>query len=164
MLDAEIAARAEATRETHPDWPCKRGCDLCCRSLPHLPTVTAPEWARLEAAIAALPDELRAEVLAKIAAAPAKGPATCPLLAEDGACRVYDARPIACRTYGYYVERDAGLHCAHVTATVEALDGEPVLWGNGEAIADRMRAYGEPESLAVWVAGSIELGVRKADI
>ncbi len=77
------------------------------------------------------------------------------MLDEDrGACTVYAARPIACRTYGFYTERDAGLHCDRVTRAVEAhaSDGSPpILWGNGEAIAEDMRTLGELASLAEWM-------------
>jgi Fe-S-cluster containining protein len=78
---------------------------------------------------------------------------------ERGACLVYDARPIACRTYGFYTERDAGLHCSMVTNAVDAHAARedpasgptPVVWGNGEAIAADMDAFGKPASLREWL-------------
>ena len=153
VLDARIQARCDAIREAHPAWPCGPGCDACCRALPHLPRISEPEWARLRAAIAAMPDEARARVEARVREAPPTGPLTCPLLDRDaGACLVYGARPLACRTYGFYTERDAGLHCAKVTRFAEerAAEGAPVVWGNGEAHAADADAHGEPRSLADW--------------
>jgi Fe-S-cluster containining protein len=114
--------------------------------------VTKTEWERLEPALSdAQKERLRSPI--------GPAPVTCPLLGDDGACTVYAVRPIACRTYGFYVgrvphtarapegraERDAGLHCAKVT---EAVGETPVVWGNGEAIAQDLRAHGPERSLA----------------
>lgn len=155
VLDAEIEARAEATRRAHPHWPCKSGCDLCCRSLPHLPTISEAEWLRLRDALASLDPRTVAEIRERTLEAPARGPLTCPMLDRDlGSCRVYPARPIACRTYGFYTERDAGLHCDRVTRALdEHGDAEAVVWGNGEAIANVMRPFGEPRTIRFWMAG-----------
>jgi Fe-S-cluster containining protein len=153
VLDAQIDARVSSMRDAHAYWPCKEGCDLCCRSLPHLPTISEAEWLRLGAAIEALEPERRAAVYERARIAPATGPLTCPLLdVERGACLAYEARPIACRTYGYYAERDAGLHCERVTAAIaEHGERDSIVWGNGEVVASSMRAHGEPVSLAVWM-------------
>lgn len=154
VLDARIEARAAATRDAHPWWPCAEGCDHCCRSLPHLPTITRAEWERLRDTTARLRPDVQDEIRARTASAPSVGPLTCPMLdRERGACLVYDARPVACRTYGFYTERDAGLHCNRVTKAVDenAADG-PVIWGNGEAIAEDMKAFGEIASLREWMS------------
>jgi uncharacterized protein len=153
LLDRRIEARARATREAHAYWPCAEGCDLCCRSLPHLPTIAREEWQRVWEALAALADGEREDVVARtLAAAGRQGPLTCPLLDARGACRVYDARPIACRTYGFYTERDAGLHCDLVTRTIDERGiADAVVWGNGEAVLREMRALGEPVALDVWL-------------
>jgi Fe-S-cluster containining protein len=157
VLDARIEARARATREAHPYWPCAEGCDACCRSLPHLPTISRDEWERLRDALLALPAPMRAEIVRRTRA-PQVAPVTCPMLdRERGACLVYEARPIACRTYGFYTERDAGLYCERVSRAVEAnapaedADAKPVIWGNGEAIAYELRSLGEPVSLREWI-------------
>ncbi len=110
---------------------------------------------RLTEAIERLPVDVRERVRAGIAEAPDRGPLTCPMLdRQHGSCLVYEARPVACRTYGFYTERDAGLHCAQVTQAI--LDHEeegPVVWGNGDAIADDVRrAFGEVRSLREWSA------------
>ena len=148
VLDGRIAARAGATRAEHPWWPCADGCDHCCRSLARLPEITRAEWERLSPAIDALSD--RDVVRARIRAAPRSGPVTCPMLdREHGSCRVYDARPIACRTYGFYTERDGGLHCHLVTRAIEGHDD--VVWGNGEAVARDLDALGEKQTLDRWL-------------
>lgn len=156
-MDADIERRCSATREQHPFWPCAEGCAQCCRSLARLPEITAPEWERLRARLEAMPDELRAAVGARLDAesgepGPGRGRVTCPMLdVERDACLVYDERPIACRTYGFYTERDAGLHCDRVTAAIERSGAtDAVVWGNGEAIADDLRALGESRSLRAW--------------
>lgn len=160
VLDAQIEARCRATQASHPYWPCAEGCDHCCRSLPHLPEFSADEWARLRGAIEALPDAIREEIRTRTRDEQS-APVVCPLLdAERGACRVYAARPVACRTYGFYAERDAGLHCDRVTRAVEERGGgEPVVWGNGESVARELRSLGEPVSLRVWMR---ELGPRSS--
>jgi Fe-S-cluster containining protein len=154
LLDDRIEARARATREAHPWWPCGDGCDGCCRSLPHLPVITEAEWSRLRPALLALPPDVRVDIAARTRSASASKPVTCPMLDEEQhRCRVYDARPIACRTYGFYAERDGGLHCAIVTEAVDAHGtASEVLWGNGGAIAEDMRAFGDVASLLRWMA------------
>lgn len=154
LLDARIEARASATREAHPWWPCREGCDRCCRSLPHLPTISRPEWDRLKDALDRLAPEVHAAIVrrTKEEAMKAGEKVICPMLdRERGSCLVYEARPIACRTYGFYVERDGGLHCTDVAAAVAENDAEDaVVWGNGEAIADELRAL-ETQPLGTWM-------------
>lgn len=148
-LDEEIAARAEAIAEAAGSWPCRAGCDDCCRSLARPPQLTAAEWRRLAAAIDALPEATRDEVGRCVAAMPAEGPLVCPLLdRERGRCLVYEARPVACRTYGFYVRRDHDLVCGKVEAHAA---GREVVWGNHEAIDVRLeRLAGRLRSLAAW--------------
>jgi len=118
--------------------------------------MTEAEWTRLRDALAALPAHVRDDVVARTHAASIKrsGPVTCPMLdLARGACLVYAARPVACRTYGFYAERDAGLHCGEVTRLVEENDATgSVLWGNGEAIAEDMKVFGEIASLHDWMS------------
>lgn len=152
VLDQAIDDRVDATRAAHAFWPCAKGCDRCCRSLPVLPTIRRAEWERLEAAVRALAPEVQEDFVRRVRAAEAMAaPLTCPVLdLASGACRTYEARPIACRTYGYYTERDGGLHCGIVTEAV-AGHGAEVVWGNGEAIERTLQALGEPRSLAAWL-------------
>jgi len=67
------------------------------------------------------------------------GPVVCPFLAPEdgvarpGSCLVYDGRPAACRTYGYYAERGDLLGCATILAHDN--DGAAgVVWGNQLAV------------------------------
>ncbi|MBX3189624.1 MAG: YkgJ family cysteine cluster protein [Labilithrix sp.] len=155
VLDARIDERVRATRDANPWWPCARGCDHCCRSLPRLPEITEAEWARLAAAVAQLGRSTSVEVVERVRrAASDEAPLVCPLLdRERGACLVYEARPIACRTYGFYTERDGSLCCSKVTEAVRAnaSDPEGVVWGNGEAVKHDMRELGLVRSLADWL-------------
>ena len=56
-LHADIDARVRHIRATHPDWPCAKGCDACCRQLARMPQLTAGEWELLRPALAALPPD-----------------------------------------------------------------------------------------------------------
>lgn len=152
-LDARIEARSCATSETHAFWPCAKGCDDCCRSLPHLPNVTRAEWERLRHALATLPDAEAVRAIIRRGGETRSGKTVCPLLDQvAGACRVYEARPISCRTYGYYTEWDAGLHCDKVTRAVREHEADgAVTWGNGEAIAQDLRALGETKRIDAWL-------------
>lgn len=93
--------------------------------------MTEEEWQRLEAM--PVPPEVATrieEVLQQ-----AKGPYVCPWLdRETGRCRVYEARPLPCRTYGFYVERDRGLYCHKIQKRVDAGEMAEVVWGNHEAV------------------------------
>jgi len=153
LLDASIDARVAAIREAHPTWPCQLGCDLCCRTLPRLPVLTGAEWQRVREALVGLPAEVRTAIAARLRETPDAGPVPCPLLdPARGACLVYEARPIACRTYGYYTERDGGLHCSLVTRELEARGtADEVVWGHGEAISRALAEYGEALSLRDWM-------------
>lgn len=153
VLDEAIDARAGAIRDGHPGWPCRAGCDLCCRSLPTLPTMSEPEWDRVRDAIVALPSDVREAIRARVREVPKQAPVVCPLLdRERGQCLVYEARPVACRTYGFFADREAGLHCEHVSRFVDSrAESEVVVWGNGEAIHHAMRGFGEPQPLSTWL-------------
>lgn len=72
---------------------CRRGCDGCCRHLTLLPV----EAYALARALAELPAALAAEIRERARHASPDGP--CPLLA-DGACLLYAARPLICRSHG----------------------------------------------------------------
>lgn len=131
-----IAARSSTTTDAHPAWPCRRGCDACCRSLADVPRMTRAEWELLREGLDALPAAVRAEVDARIAAlAHATRPIVCPMLDEkEGACLVYAHRPAMCRTYGFYVRRQDGIHCA----IVERQAPDDVVWGNQESVDDAL--------------------------
>lgn len=114
ILDAEVEARCQAVAEARPDWPCRAGCADCCRALAVPMEVSDAEWARVEDALEALGAEgerLRGRLDAWTDAR------ACPLLGDDERCSIYAARPLACRTYGFYVAGDGkGLWCAEISA------------------------------------------------
>ncbi|MDD2741741.1 MAG: YkgJ family cysteine cluster protein [Rhodocyclaceae bacterium] len=133
QLHFAIDQRVQDVRETYPDWLCAKGCDHCCRRLAEIPSLTESEWDLLREGLAALPPSQQAMIRARVAALakqPSR-PVVCPLLdQETGACPVYAQRPVACRTYGFYVQRDKGLYCHDIETLVSAGKLEEVLWGN----------------------------------
>lgn len=140
----DVERRTRATTDERAWWPCRKGCDTCCRRLADVPQLVRAEWELLREGLDALAPEVRAEVGARIAGLAAAERekrlprhVVCPMLDErEGVCRVYAHRPSACRTYGFYVERGIGLHCDMITEAVAArpLDEEPVVWGNQDGV------------------------------
>lgn len=154
-LDADVETRAQAIRTATGDWRCQRGCAACCRSLADMPRLTPPEWARLRAALSALPPERLQEIeqrIVALGAAPAK-PVVCPMLDRDSdACLVYAARPIACRTYGFYVRRGEGMYCTDIATDVANGALGEVVWGNHAAVERRLAMLGTERTLDAWHA------------
>jgi len=150
ILQSEIDARASATVEAQPAWPGRRWGDHCGRHLAGLPVVTPPEEELLREGIAALDEATRAGVEERfraLGAAPER-PVVCPLLDEaTGACLVYEQRPVACRTYGFYVERDKGLYCGTIERAVAAGEYGEVVWGNQAGVEGRMAGWGPGRTL-----------------
>ena len=153
-LLADIDARVLAIRGDRPDWLCAKGCDGCCRHLADEPRLTAAEWALLRDALAALPAQRLAQIRpAMKALAGGQRPFVCPLLdPASGACPVYAARPVACRTYGFYVQRELGLYCHDIESRVADGALADVVWGNHDAIDQRLAGLGEVRSLSEWFA------------
>ena len=154
QLHAEIDARVHAIRESRPDWLCRRGCAACCHRLADIPQLTRVEWDLLKEGLEALPanerEAIRDRVLALVAQ-PSR-PLLCPMLDEAaGACGVYPYRPVACRTYGFFVERDLGLYCKDIEAQVERGELSMVIWGNQDRIARSLSEWGEARAMAEWV-------------
>jgi len=156
QLHADIEARATAISQDYPDWLCREGCDGCCKRLAAIPRLTATEWALLQQGLTALPNEQLQTIAVKITAlADQSRPITCPMLnSATGACQVYAHRPVACRTYGFYVQRDLGLYCNDIEAQVTAGKLAEVVWGNHDAIDHRLAALGEAHDLTEWFAQS----------
>ncbi len=73
---------------------CRKGCSDCCRHI----SVFAVEALVLARALARLPRGEIAVIRRRAASAAKEG--ACPLLADDGACLLYDDRPVICRTHG----------------------------------------------------------------
>ncbi|MBS3954375.1 MAG: YkgJ family cysteine cluster protein [Methylomicrobium sp.] len=153
QLHADIEARVSVIRDENPDWLCRRGCDGCCRRLAEIPRLTVEEWDWLRSGLAELPQELLREIGQQIAALSVQTsrPIVCPMLDQEaGACRVYAHRPVACRTYGFYVQRDVGLYCKEIESRVESGAWANVVWGNQDAIDHRL---GDTRELTEWFAG-----------
>lgn len=153
QLHAQIDARTNAIRSTHPDWPCSKGCDLCCRQLAAVPQLSATEWTLLQQGLQQLPADQLAIIRQRVAALAenAQAPITCPLLDRaSGACPVYAQRPVACRSYGFYVQRALGLYCGDIEQQVASGELAGVVWGNHDGIEHALLAEGESRSLVAW--------------
>ena len=152
-LHGEIDTRVNGIRENRPDWLCGKGCDHCCRRLADIPQLTAAEWALLKEGLAALAPEHQREIgrrISALAGQPAR-PVVCPLLDQaSGACPVYVQRPVACRTYGFYVQRELGLYCHDIESRVADGTLDDVVWGNHDAIDRQLVDLGESRSLTDW--------------
>jgi len=161
QLHADIEARVRAIRDDNIDWQCRLGCDNCCRRLAEIPRLTAAEWDWLREGLAALSAELLLEIGQDIAALAEQTsrPIVCPLLDRSvGACRVYAHRPVACRTYGFYVQRDQGLYCKDIESRVAGGAWAEVVWGNQDAIDRRLSGLGDTRDLTEWFARWRESG------
>jgi len=145
QIQEQVRARTGEIAAAHGNWPCRRGCDDCCRHLASVPRVTRDEWQLMEPALNA---NLRERIRES---ARQTRPVVCPLLDEDsGACLIYAVRPVACRSYGFYAERDKVLGC-HRIETV-ARESHDVVWGNHEALDARLAQLGPARELFDWLA------------
>lgn len=152
-LHSDIDARVLSIREDRADWLCGKGCDGCCRQLAEIPQLSRAEWELLRQGLAALPvqrlDEIGRDMTAL--AGQQSRPLTCPLLDQaTGACPVYAQRPVACRTYGFYVQRDKGLYCRDIERRVADGALAEVVWGNHDAVDQRLAGLGESRPLTDW--------------
>ena len=143
-LYSHVEARAAALTSERSAWPCRRGCDHCCRHLAAPLPVSGPEWAYLWEGFQQLAPSQQAQVRERVAQmAGAVRPYTCPLLdPATGACSVYAHRPLSCRSYGFSVSRGEGNWC-HLIAGMLAREGEEgLLWANQDALEDTVRRLG----------------------
>ena len=159
QIQLEIDARVREIRTSRPDWLCGKGCDACCRRLADVPRLTAAEWGLLQVGLAALPRRRLREIGSDVAALARRRshPIVCPLLEQaSGCCLVYDQRPLACRTYGFYVQRGIGLYCPKIEARVVAGDLADVVWGNQDVIDRSLAGLGQARALTEWFADRVE--------
>jgi Fe-S-cluster containining protein len=142
----EVEQRAAAIAGGGAEWPCRKGCDECCRRLAAVPRVSGPEWRAMAAALDALSADIAELARRRIReSAGAARPVTCPMLDRDaGTCLVYAARPVECRAYGFYAEREGVLGCALILAMAEAPN---VVWGNHAALEEGLRELGPAAAL-----------------
>ena len=150
-LYREIEDRCTAIARQRPEWPCHRGCSTCCRQLAEPLWLVPAEWRRIEEGLSTLDPEEKATVLARLEEASTwrEGHLECPFLdPSKGICRIYDHRPAACRTYGFYMDLDGGRFCHKIA---EELAEAEVTWGHQPSIDRRLRAtHGLPIALAEW--------------
>ncbi len=149
-LHDDIAKRVQAIHGDRSDWLCGKGCDSCCKQLAEVPQLTSAEWNLLREGLAVLPQEQLLEIRKNMAALSRQQsrPFTCPLLdLTSGTCPVYAQRPVACRTYGYYVQRDKGLYCHDIESRVADGALADVVWGNHDAIDHRLAGLGVSRTL-----------------
>jgi Fe-S-cluster containining protein len=117
--------------------------------------LTPTEWELLRPALVALPPEQLENIRRKMDAVAGQNaaPVVCPLLYEaSGACPVYAQRPVACRTYGFYVQRGIGLYCQEIKSGVDRGELAEVVWGNQDAIDRSLADSGETRALDAWFA------------
>ncbi len=152
-IESRVERLIENIRNTYPDWLCRRGCDACCRRLAELPVITRAEWLRLKEGLLTLPSDVLRIILRDIAAHADKiGPVICPMLDRDeGACRIYPFRPLACRSYGYYSQKGVGLHCKQIEQQVELGLLDEVVWGNQDALERDLKDEGVQRALPHWL-------------
>ena len=161
QLHAEIDARVTTIRSAQPEWLCGKGCGHCCQRLAEIPQLTITEWAWLREGLAALSAQQLHEISQNMAALTVQTtrPVICPLLdRENQSCPVYLQRPVACRTYGFYVQRELGLYCQGIEAQVAAGTLDNVVWGNHDAIDHQLAGLGETRALTEWFAQWIKSG------
>jgi Fe-S-cluster containining protein len=113
------------------------------------------EWALLQVGLVTLSPERLGEIrrqMAALAGMPGQHPVVCPLLDRaTGACPVYAQRPVACRTYGFCVQRDKGLYCHDIESRVAEGALADVVWGNHDAINQLLSGLGESRALNEWL-------------
>ena len=129
QLLAKVDEKFTEIRARHvSDFQCAKGCHSCCKtglSVGTLEAFAIEEW------ISGRP-EIKAKIDALAHANPHKGK-RCKLLDNDGACTIYAARPIVCRSHGAplkFREKEAELRdvCPlNFGGDVSSLQGENVI-------------------------------------
>lgn len=153
----EIELRARIAVAEQPVWPCRRGCDACCRCLAQPPEVTAVEWQLMLQGLQALPADTQASIGHKITALARREPdntdcIVCPFLDKAaGACLIYAQRPAACRMYGFYVSRQSNMWCQQIEDLYQAGALDSVTLGNYSAMQRQLgQAFGAGQSIVIW--------------
>lgn len=153
QLHTDIEQRVSSIREGQADWLCRAGCAGCCQRLAEIPRLTEAEWDCLRKGLLELP-QAQQELIGRSVrdlTAQSTRPIVCPFLNQvAGVCQVYAHRPIACRTYGFYVQRDKGLYCKEIENQVDEGGLDHVIWGNHDVIDRRLEELGSSRELTEW--------------
>ena len=150
VIQEEIQVRAKEITSRQDDWPCRKGCDECCRKLASVPLITEEEW-RLVAAALNSPAETAELARRRIRdSVNLSRPVVCPLLdISSGSCLIYDARPLACRAYGFYVKRQNVLGCSRIESIAD--ESSEIVWGNHTVLEKRIHRLGPAAELHQWL-------------
>ena len=150
-LHDDIEKRVQSIIEDRSDWLCNKGCDQCCRQLAEVPQLTQAEWDLLREGLQDLTPGRLQEISNNMAALSQSRPITCPMLdLATGTCPVYTQRPVACRTYGFYAQRNKGLYCQDIETRVDNGTWADVVWGNHDAIDQQLAGLGVSRALTDW--------------
>lgn len=108
--------------------------------------MTEPEWLLLRSSFDLLQETTQQQVFTRIRAlTPGEDRYVCPMLdAEQGACLVYEGRPLACRTYGYYVHDRDEKWCVQVSEHLGSETEARPIMGNEAALERRLARAGRP--------------------
>jgi Fe-S-cluster containining protein len=95
-LTGKIDAFFARVEERHPnDMQCRTGCSDCC----HVRlTITRVEAEAIRTLVVAWPAARRAALIGR--PDERRGGTSCAALDDAGRCRIYDARPVVCRSHG----------------------------------------------------------------
>jgi Fe-S-cluster containining protein len=158
QIQETVRLRAEGTVLANPEWPCRKGCDDCCRRLAAPPRISKAEWRLIATALDALAADIADSLRRRIAnSASTSAPVVCPLLdTASGSCLVYEARPVACRAYGFYAERQYVLGCPRIESIAQ--ERSDIVWGNHAALEDRLLSLDEAGLMSDWLTQENDTG------
>lgn len=92
---------AAASGRREDDLRCRRGCTACCEVQLEVSPVEA---AAVREALAVSSASARARLAQRLS----RRSRSCVMLESDGACAIYEARPLVCRTQGHALRYPAG--------------------------------------------------------
>ncbi len=129
------------------------GCDGCCKRLAEILRLTRTEWDLLQTGLSNLSSEILNEITQMVAelSTQLSQLLACPMLDKlQGIYKVYDYRPIVCRTYGYYVRHDKGFYCTNILEQVSSGKLDEVVWKNQNIIDRQFSSFGDAKNLTEW--------------
>jgi len=129
------------------NWPCNKGCDYCCNNIEHMPYLTIEEIEMLNEGIKLLDKHVIENIKVKIKNLNEHFTHfKCPFISSEGHCLVYDHRPIACRTYGFYISninKSKGLFCYKIQELESSNKLNHIIWGNYNVISTQLESMGK---------------------